>query len=307
MSFKAETLRQKNCSSKSPRKSKRSNNVDIYERLYKKNTLIGSGGFGKVYAGKNRINDDSVAIKIVTKKRVPKWTEINGKIVTVEIDLLTSLTRHENIISMREWFEDDENFIIIFDRPKTHKDLFDFISEHGTLSESSAWKFFKQILSAVDHCHRCHIAHRDLKDENFVVDLSSNRLLLIDFGSGARLKNGLATVYEDFDGTRVYSPPEWILHKRYTANGLAVWSLGILLYDMLSGDIPWDNDQDICSGCLVEEEKLTKNHPTYQVPLLKRWSRELRSLLRQMLEIDSKKRLTMNALLQHEWLRASSY
>ena len=90
--------------------------------------------------------------------------------MTLEIDLLTSLNRHENIISMREWFEDDENFIIIFDRPKNHKDLFgkefsvlgdfsqifisDFISDHGMLTETEAWKFFKQILSAVDHCHK---------------------------------------------------------------------------------------------------------------------------------------------------------
>ena len=56
--------------------------------------------------------------------KVPKWTEMNDRIVTVEIDLLSRLSRHENIISMREWFEDEEQFIIIFDRPKNHKDLF---------------------------------------------------------------------------------------------------------------------------------------------------------------------------------------
>ena len=68
--------------------------------------------------------NQSMLIKLQDFFQVPKWTEINGRVVTLEIDLLTSLNRHENIISMREWFEDDENFIIIFDRPKNHKDLF---------------------------------------------------------------------------------------------------------------------------------------------------------------------------------------
>ena len=102
----------------------------------------------------------------------------------------------------------------------------------------SLLSLFKPLLS-------CGVAHRDLKDENFVVDLEQDKLLLIDFGSGAHLDPllGLETVYFEFDGTRVYSPPEWIQSKQYTAQGLAVWSLGILLYDMLSGDIPWDNDR----------------------------------------------------------------
>ena len=104
------------------------------------------------------------------------------------------------------------------------------------------------------------MAHRDLKDENFVVDLEQDKLLLIDFGSGAHLDPllGLETVYYEFDGTRVYSPPEWIQSKQYTAQGLAVWSLGILLYDMLSGDIPWDNDR-------VSSSTQTDNQTTFTV------------------------------------------
>lgn len=281
-----------------------------FHELYEKGKLIGSGGFGSVHAGRSKLSNDDVAIKYVLKKRVPKYAEIDlgvsRKKVTLEILLLRRLGKHENIISLREWFEGHDDFILVFDRPTFHKDLFDFISEAGKLSEATTQRFFKQIVAAIDHCHRRGIAHRDLKDENFVVDMTTKQLYLIDFGSGAILSNGIDTVYTDFDGTRVYSPPEWIRTKRYTANGLAVWSLGILLYDMLSGDIPWDNDKDIITGKLVFEDDLQKNHTTNQVPLLNKWSSDLKNLLLKMLHHDQNRRLRMDQLLAHPFVTGTT-
>jgi len=282
-----------------------------FDDIYEKGKLVGSGGFGSVHSGMSKLTRENIAIKYIMKQRVPKWIEIDigeeRKRVTLEIYLLRRIGRHENIIALREWFESSSEFILIFDRPANHKDFFDFISDAGKLSESVSQKFFRQIVSAIDYCHKRGVAHRDLKDENFVVDMDTKRLFLIDFGSGALLKNGLDTVYTDFDGTRVYSPPEWILTKRYTANGLAVWSLGILLYDMLSGDIPWDNDQDICTGKLLPEDQVKSNNPTNQVPLFTKWSAELKDLLIRMLQHDQKRRIKMDQVLVHPFVRMTTY
>lgn len=279
--------------------------------LYQKEDLIGSGGFGQVFAGIKRADKKPVAIKIVKKKKIPKWNEHklpNGKLqwVSVEIALLNRITFHPNIIPMYEWFDQGDEFVLIFQRPNKHMDFFDFISEKGQLSESQSLKYFRQMTSAVSHCHSCGVAHRDLKDENFVVDLENDQLLLIDFGSGAYLNPilGLDTTYTEFDGTRVYSPPEWIQNKRYTAQGLAVWSLGILLYDMLSGDIPWDNDRDIINGRLLEENRMPKTRrSTADVPLLKKWTQPLKTLLRAMLNKDPSRRILMSEVLEDKWLQ----
>jgi len=171
-----------------------------FERAYKLGPVLGQGGFGIVYSG-YRIRDGlAVAIKHVSKVKVTDWIQMNGHRVPLEVCLLRKVSHIQGVIKLLDYYERNDSFIIIMERPEPVKDLFDFITEKGILEEHTARGFFRQIVDTIISCHKAGVVHRDIKDENILVDAKSQNLKLIDFGSGAIMRE---TLYTDFDGKEI--------------------------------------------------------------------------------------------------------
>ena len=235
---------------------------------------------------------------------------MDGRKVPFEIKLLSEASKLEDgIIKMYEWFETSSSFIIVMERPTRCKDLFDHIEDYHHLSEDVARDYFLQVLKVADKLRQIGIVHRDIKDENLLVDLQTHQLKLIDFGAGAYYDP--SKVYEDYQGTRVYSPPEWIRLRCYRAVPALVWSLGILLYDMVMGDVPFHNDNDICeaeltfnseiSEGLFVERGIFKFYETIKhlcVPACQ-------DLIRRMLSYRPEGRPSLERIYEHPWVCAA--
>ncbi|XP_040579456.1 uncharacterized protein [Lepeophtheirus salmonis] len=257
---------------------------ECFEKVYKVGQVLGKGGFGIVYAGIRHRDGLQVAIKHVAKAKIKDWCQVGGESIPLEVVLMNALRGCNGIVKLLDCFKRHDSFIIVMERPESCKDLFDFITEKGVLEEQMARNFFRQVVDTVIACHSKGIIHRDIKDENLLVDLKTHELKLIDFGSGTYIRNGL---YTDFDGTRVYAPPEWIRNSSYQGEGATVWSLGILLYDMVCGDIPFETDDQICRAD-VRFNRV-------------RLSLECQDLIRQCLRILPEHRISLEGIKRHPW------
>ncbi|CAF0938251.1 unnamed protein product [Adineta steineri] len=266
----------------------RSTAVDPLHARYLIAHKLASGGFGDVYAGVRKKDGMPVALKVVPKKRMREINTSEGKL-PLEVALLRRVAKVKNVIHMLEYFIHNEQLVIVLERPEHCCDLYDFICDRpGGLDERLARDFFKQILQILKDVHACGVLHRDIKDENFLVDMRTGQLYLIDFGSGALLNDG---IYTDFEGTACYATPEWVTCRRYFGLPQTVWSLGILLYDLVCGDIPFSDDLAII-----------KCQPQFPSHL----SSECVQLIEQCLSIRSSERPTLDQCLQSEWLKFAS-
>ncbi|XP_032219686.1 serine/threonine-protein kinase pim-1 isoform X2 [Nematostella vectensis] len=257
---------------------------ETYELLH----LIGRGGFAMVYAGTRVRDGKPVAIKVIPKNNVYFFEEVEGISVPMEVYLHRVLD-HPNVVRLYDYFEYNQAYVLVLERPTHYRDLFDYITEKKLLSEREAKDIFKQVVHAVAYCEGKGVFHRDIKDENLLLDTKTGQVKLFDFGSGTVLEN---TLYTDYEGTRAYCPPEWFRFHRYHARPCTVWSLGILLFNMLSGDVPFANQIEIVRGELNFAENVSK---------------EAQSLVRWLLAKHPSYRPTLENILKHPWLGSVKY
>jgi len=292
-----------NTSENSEKKESNSNMISKseFDKKYTTCSLLGKGGFGSVYAGYRNSDHFPVAIKVINKSRV--ISHANQRI-PIEVSLMNMTNHIDGVIKLIEYFELPDCFMLILERMMTKvgqqkeiqttsshvKDLFDFISDNGPLKEDVARSIFQQLIQTVSQIHQVGVIHRDIKDENILIDTQTHQIKLIDFGSGARLHD---EIYTEFDGTRVYAPPEWIKFRRYRADGLTVWSLGILLYDMVCGDIPFETDNQIKRAQVLFKPQL-------------KLSEEVKDLIRQCLTISTSDRINLEGIFNHSWVKVHS-
>ncbi|KAL1258839.1 hypothetical protein QQF64_009416 [Cirrhinus molitorella] len=210
------------------------------EDAYIKGPMLGQGGFGSVFAGTRSSDGLPVAIKYVTKDEEHENMEVEGQgLLPLEVALMTrvnSAPACPNVLKLLEWFEHPSRYVMILERPDPCQDLHRFCEENGCLDESQAKKVLAQLINALKHCESRGVFHRDVKPQNLLICTDTNDIKLLDFGCGHLLKD---SEYKEFAGTLSYAPPEWFRSHSYRARPATVWSLGVTLYNLLCGSLPF--------------------------------------------------------------------
>lgn len=259
---------------------------DLLDGQYVLHETIGSGGFAKVKLATHLLTGEKVAIKIMDKvalgEDLPR--------VKVEIEAMKSLS-HQNVCKLYQVLETDKKIFMMLEHCPGGE-LFDYIVQKDRLSEVEARVFFRQIVAAIAYVHRQGYAHRDLKPENLLLDSEQN-LKLIDFGLCAKPKGGLDSHLATCCGSPAYAAPELVSGMSYLGSEADIWSLGVLLYALLCGFLPFDDDN---MAFLYKKIQAGK----YDTPF---WlSAASVQLLRQLLTVDPKCRITIKELLNHPWV-----
>ncbi|CAH1246799.1 MELK [Branchiostoma lanceolatum] len=253
---------------------------------YQLRHTIGSGGFAKVKLAHHILTGEKVAVKIMDKAALgPDLPRVQ-----IEIEAMKTLT-HQHVCKLYQVLETDTKIFMVLEYCPGGE-LFDYIVAKDRLPEEEARVFFRQIVSAVAYIHTEGYAHRDLKPENLLLDEAHN-LKLIDFGLCAKPKGGMDHQLSTCCGSPAYAAPELIQGDEYLGAEADVWSMGVLLYALMCGFLPFDDDN---VGALYR--KIRKGQ--YEIP---DWlSPQSVDLINVMLQVNPKLRINVKELLCHPWL-----
>ncbi|XP_034542682.1 serine/threonine-protein kinase BRSK2 isoform X2 [Notolabrus celidotus] len=255
-----------------------------YVGPYRLEKTLGKGQTGLVKLGVHCVTCQKVAIKIVNREKLSESVLMK---VEREIAIL-KLIEHPHVLKLHDVYENKKYLYLVLEHV-SGGELFDYLVKKGRLTPKEARKFFRQIMSALDFCHSHSICHRDLKPENLLLD-EKNNIRIADFGM-ASLQVG-DSLLETSCGSPHYACPEVIRGEKYDGRKADVWSCGVILFALLVGALPFDDDN---LRNLLEKVKLGVFHMPHFIPP------DCQNLLRGMIEVDATKRLTLEQIQKHTW------
>ncbi|XP_020818197.1 PAS domain-containing serine/threonine-protein kinase [Drosophila serrata] len=260
--------------------------VGEYSKHYTSIRQIGRGAYGYVNMAFRNTDRLLVITKFILKEKLCSQFMVknrDGKEVPIEIHLLQTLS-HKNIVSVLDVFENDLFYQLVMEKHGSGMDLWTFIERRPLMEEKLGSYIFRQVADAVNYLHEQKILHRDIKDENIIIDHNFN-IKLIDFGSATFMEEG--KYFSTFYGTTEYCSPEVLAGNRYVGPELEMWALGVTLYVLMFFENPF-----------IDVEETLKAE--IQIP--KVVSEPLNRLLASMLNKDPKYRCTMHQLITDPWL-----
>ncbi|XP_017668283.1 PREDICTED: serine/threonine-protein kinase BRSK2 isoform X4 [Lepidothrix coronata] len=255
-----------------------------YVGPYRLEKTLGKGQTGLVKLGVHCVTCQKVAIKIVNREKLSESVLMK---VEREIAIL-KLIEHPHVLKLHDVYENKKYLYLVLEHV-SGGELFDYLVKKGRLTPKEARKFFRQIISALDFCHSHSICHRDLKPENLLLD-EKNNIRIADFGM-ASLQVG-DSLLETSCGSPHYACPEVIRGEKYDGRKADVWSCGVILFALLVGALPFDDDN---LRQLLEKVKRGVFHMPHFIPP------DCQNLLRGMIEVDASKRLTLEHIQKHIW------
>ncbi|XP_017837110.1 serine/threonine-protein kinase MARK2 isoform X14 [Drosophila busckii] len=252
---------------------------------YKLIKTIGKGNFAKVKLAKHLPTGKEVAIKIIDK------TQLNpGSLQKLfrEVRIMKMLD-HPNIVKLFQVIETEKTLYLIMEYA-SGGEVFDYLVLHGRMKEKEARVKFRQIVSAVQYCHQKRIIHRDLKAENLLLDSELN-IKIADFGFSNEFTPG--SKLDTFCGSPPYAAPELFQGKKYDGPEVDVWSLGVILYTLVSGSLPFD-------GSTLRELRERVLRGKYRIPFY--MSTDCENLLRKFLVLNPAKRASLETIMSDKWM-----
>ena len=267
------------------------NTKDSFEEMrigdYIIKKTIGTGTFSTVKLGIHRITQKKVAIKILDKNKIESNDDLER--IIREMQILIEMD-NPNVIKVFKIFEEENNFSIIMEYCEGGE-LFNYIVKKQRLSEEESSYFFYQIINGIEYIHSKGIAHRDLKPENLLIG-KNNILKIIDFG--------LSNFYDGKErlqtpcGSPCYASPEMVKGKKYDGFNIDIWAIGIILFAMLCGYLPFEddeNDNDILFSQIIKNKI---DYPYFLSDLSL-------DILKRILVSDPEKRITLEEIKKHEF------